>query len=884
MHGSPNDLRFRLQAIQRDDSRRLVTVFGSGLSNGVLPDVEQMALRFAQAMDLTERERTELTAGTQTATDRYQILASVLKHRLGDSNVARVVREAVLTACEEPSDSPKTYQELVRTGSWQVPEGYRSFVRYYASLPAGVQGPILTTNFDPLLEVAFAEQTLPATPFPLEFNTNLTDSMLAEVPGVPILHIHGYWTSTTTLNTIPQLNREREQLDSLLTRIMRGAIVLVVGYGGWRDSFMKALERRASELDLLDSELLWASYSEEGSQIAQNPVLRGLIGSPHINFYTGVDGNQLFRRIGRQATELHVIPGFAVLDFQQTTAQHPLVSPIISPDASDRYAVSEWPVLESGRQLLAATEGMLAHGDSRLVVALGPMGEGKTVSMHQVARTLISGGAEVTVIWRLAGAPRMTHEWFKNVLYQIDGNILICIDEADLVASELVETSNLWSAEDSRVRFLLASQDRLWERVGRGLPKQEAVIFEGISREDAEALSERWIEAGLGEGRTQYELAQDLYSSAHVLQAGRRGTLFGGMLDLLTSGGLQTRVRDLLDRLRSLKLGGTDSSHPVFDAYSAICVMQHLFDPYAELSAGISRDILAAVVSVNSELIDGAILRELGREAAITISGDLVYSRHPAIAKAVFRELQATGALEDIVFRIGRAGGRLRYAGGYSEGLVNYPYRLFRKLDGSECVAAARGAVEGAGVGYLEPRVSLLAALRKSDPEKAKVFAEGLISHIDQFVDWNRSSRGFLVEYSYVASLHGEGYYALGLAALSLTDGVGRYLDQERASYGLRCLATMALKLPDGKTGEAIAGRAFVVLQRLVGEERGYDLLPWMRKRGGALSEHRRKSSGSLVTEIVRLAKPAVGAIQKERPWLDGRNTMLDLMGLLDGR
>lgn len=886
-HGTLDDVRARLEDL-KDSDRRLIPVFGSGMSNAVLPDVVQMISLFAQASGLDDAEMRERFRSSESDTERYQLAASILKHRRGDVRVASVIREAALRACLEPCEvkSEENCRALLKAEKWNIPQGYLYFAEYFRQLPESNRGPIITTNFDPLIEMALDSTEQHFNSFPLGLSEHINDSMLREVQGIPILHIHGYWTSSTTLNTVSQLNRERSYLDSFLRSVMRGATILVLGYSGWNDSFMKVLEARSRELDLMDSEILWCSYSSDPSAILGNSTLERMSGSPHVNFYLGIDGNEVFTPfVARDAGAVQSVRGFEQIAANSQSSQ--IAIPSLLADAPVTVGmVDGWPLLSSAAKLMSSAQSMV-DGDQRThaIVALGPMGEGKSMALRQVADRLLSYDIDnsIVILWRLPGAPIMNREFFEGILSRYSGKIILCIDDADLVLNELKESAALWSAENSRIFLLLAAQDRIWVPRSGSIPATP-IFFHGIESSDAHALAKCWGKLGLREDLSAAELEAQVLRSAHALTGTRQGTLFGSMLEVLPGQGLKSRVEDLLERLKNLKVSDLPGATPVYDAFAAICVMQELYDPDASVGRGILRDALARTISIDTGLIDGKILRELGKEVAITISGEHVYSRHPMIARVVVEILRESADFDRIVRLVGRAGGRLRFAKSGPPLSVNYEYLLFKKLRGVEAVNAAEGAVEGAGRAYLEPRVSLLSTKRAIDSAVGYAYAKGLMEHVSSFEDVEYCYRGLLVEASYCAHSQGERRYALQLGICSVLDGFGRFLDLERASYGLRCVSLMLRDDPSLSSRRELQDYSYEIFYRLFGVEEFHQRLPWARGFEDRRDGVRELSASTLVERFVLLAAPIVNSLLVRLPEGPRRAGCHELLRLLEAK
>lgn len=442
------------------------------------------------------------------------------------------------------------------------------------------------------------------------------------------------------------------------------------------------------------------------------------------------------------------------------------------------------------------------------------------------------------------------------------GRVVVCIDDADLVAGELSSVSGAWSHPGSDIVLVLASNDRLWWRHAAHLSRRvSTVLFHGITAEDAQAISLAWSAngvfpaAGVGSSERDPNVLGDLLYQAATRGGGAADeTLFGAVLHVRFGSGLRDRVQDLLSKLAGVKVR-PESDVTLSDIFGIICLLQVLFDPQANLSRGASRELLAATVQLPGVYADGRMLALLGREAAITFAGARIYARHVSIARGAVDALRTQGGMERVAELAGRAGGRLRAEGAMGEGDFTGGYLLCRRLTAkSEALAAARGAVAGASL-MLEPRVTSASVLRRYDKEAARRYVAALAAHLDEYRDRGYSVRGYLTEFSVVARSVGESTLALGLSALALHDGVGYALDRKKAQYALLGLVKAAIDVrrqnqdTDGRVPETAA----VLMERVVDNSAQADqhLAP-CRAELSDLDSTRTQSSDQLCGRLAR--------------------------------
>ncbi|QES07286.1 SIR2 family protein [Streptomyces venezuelae] len=847
--GDISDLKIRLQVLAEEADRPLVTVFGSGISSEVLPSVPQLTDIFRDHMPEGGLARfDETVAEAQDPGVKYQNAAAVLTRQAGEHRVMRAIRTAVLQACPdvleknvaEVARDEELCREYMKTGNWRIPRGYRQFAKFFASLNGRMRGPIITTNFDPLIELALGQAGVPAVPIPIPTDTTPTLQQLKEAIAQPVLHIHGYWTGRATSNVPTRITSDRPGLDDVLRKLLTNAVVLVVGYSGWLDGFMKSLSSTVlDKADLLEAEVLWAAYETDAAAVTSGAIGR-FVGAPGFTLYLGVDGHELFTdQLDRDETETEETSSpFGYSRVPRTLVDSASYQPGAFAEGTQPVwadaAPGRWPVLSSTALLEQKVVERLRVGGGGGAVAIGPLGEGKSLALRQVAHSVAGSRPEWNVLWRDPGAPVLTKEWLNDV--RAAGKTLICVDEADLIMESMAATKDVWATEGSGIAFLLASHDRLWwQGAGSALqPWIDDVLFHGITDDDARNIALTWQGLGLlSDGNQEVDtIAERLATSADAMAA-ESNTLFGAVLDVRYGADLGARVEDLVRKLHEIKL--TDSVD-LGDVFGGICVMQHTLDKDGNFGRGASRSVIAAMAGFDPVFADGKILQTLGREAAVTFAGNRVYCRHPSIAATVVDYLHREGTAEKVYELVGQAGGeRLVKKATTLEGYRD-AYLLPRFLAAPQSVWAATGAVKGTGHQVLESRVSLLRALRMEGKHRASAYARGLAPRLMDYVDYRGAVRAFLVEFSISLRDEGEAQASAGLAALALDDRLGYALDADRAGYALVSLARSAAAL-NAQTGDQTTKDApalcFILLERVRGEENALTYLSWYRPPAG---------------------------------------------------
>ena len=153
--------------------------------------------------------------------NRYQDAFVFLQGRRGQQTANEIVRDAVLAARvfttgpipaivgnSAANDDSYRLIDLDNRG-WVLSPGTEALGKLVTSYPDRFGRSILTTNFDPLIEVAIQRA------FGNYFRTTLhADGNLSQTEGTGchVIHVHGYWYGSDTLHTGRQLGQSRPRL------------------------------------------------------------------------------------------------------------------------------------------------------------------------------------------------------------------------------------------------------------------------------------------------------------------------------------------------------------------------------------------------------------------------------------------------------------------------------------------------------------------------------------------------------------------------------------------------------------------------------------------------------------------------------------------------
>jgi len=176
--------------------------------------------------------------------------------------------------------------------AWAMRPGLLSLARFIADHPRPLGHIIFTTNFDPLISVAFTNAAYPHVRIVID-----RDYPLSHVgSGVPIVcHVHGHWQDGEMLNRVEELNPAiRNELVESLKKQMSGRKIVVIGYGGWADCIMDAL-RGALAADS-NTEVLWSFFDNEDETTIKD-LLTHSQRRDQIKFFHNVNADTFFPRL-----------------------------------------------------------------------------------------------------------------------------------------------------------------------------------------------------------------------------------------------------------------------------------------------------------------------------------------------------------------------------------------------------------------------------------------------------------------------------------------------------------------------------------------------------------------------------------------------------------
>jgi hypothetical protein len=545
---------------------------------------------------------------------------------------------------------------------WSIPAGTVGLAELAARGGEKFLGPILTTNFDPLISLAIHKAGGHAVRQVLTGDVTLVGAAADNSSISPVVHLHGFWRDSDTLHTQAQLTNPRPRLGKSLQRLLQRRTLIVAAYGGWEDFFTKALiELMNDEQAPLD--VIWCFYEADADKVKEKhgkllAALEPAIVMNRFRAFGGIDCHSIFGEIlstlqgmsppaAVASAVSSPLAGWELIDAPYLAALSPL-----RPEEVVRYfdgATPTWrhaacadipsraAVAEIGRRL-AEVQSSKAACSLQLIRAAG--GEGKTTLLLQAA-TAAAKSAGWNVLWRPVPRVGLPSEHISTL--DPAKHWLIVADDAENLVRDLSDAARLLhEAGRSHVHFLLAARDTDWryfygdrQSWGTLLKQHPDILLRELRDDDANMLVEAWRKYG-NDGLRELASLPDtdqqvaaLLDAVHGAAAARdEGSFFGGLLAVrFGPDGLRNHVVALLTRLKEARIEGSDRN--LFDAllYVAAC--------HAVGIPGIDEKVLADLLGVDREWVQTRIVNPLGEEAAAVRSAGHVLTRHSKVAAAI---------------------------------------------------------------------------------------------------------------------------------------------------------------------------------------------------------------------------------------------------------
>ncbi|HET9640076.1 MAG TPA: SIR2 family protein [Allosphingosinicella sp.] len=296
----------RLSGGLKDQGRPVIFVLGSALTAPVdpgkpgVPGVEGV-IDLIEA-EFSEPRKRKLRERLSNASNRYQEAFRFLLGGRGPHVANGIIKQAVAMARILDHETGLRYRldgntndEICRSfesdlSGWSLTPAAEALGKLIVRRFEQFGRMVITTNFDPLIGVSIAKFGGHHFRTILHGDGNVNQ---AKGDGTHIVHLHGYWYGSDTLHTPRQLIQPRPQLQSSLSQVLRDSVIVVLGYGGWDDTFMQALTNVVTD-DSAFPEVIWTFYEEELS--GRTELLTALapgIDRGRVTLYSGVNCHTL---------------------------------------------------------------------------------------------------------------------------------------------------------------------------------------------------------------------------------------------------------------------------------------------------------------------------------------------------------------------------------------------------------------------------------------------------------------------------------------------------------------------------------------------------------------------------------------------------------------
>jgi predicted MPP superfamily phosphohydrolase len=278
-------------------------------------------------------------------------------------------------------------------------------------------------------------------------------------------------------------------------------------------------------------------------------------------------------------------------------------------------------------------------GQTKAILISGAGGEGKTTVLLQCIHRLI----ELEKSWNVLyiNNPDKGMEWpnlFLDKTLRGNGPWLIACDDVDLIAKNIFKFIKMMNSQGRKdIHFLMCCRDTDWIAAeAKEWPWSLYSDFKeyrlrGINRKDAIQIIKGWSQLGAkGLGKLEnmdFDEAVNkllLTSKSEEEKYEHEGAFLGAMLNVRLGDDLKTHINAMLCRLKERQaFDGT-----LLDAFSYIAAM------HAEELSILSKEVLIEMYNCKPKDIKRIITGPLGDEAASSVGGDFVFTRHISVAKA----------------------------------------------------------------------------------------------------------------------------------------------------------------------------------------------------------------------------------------------------------
>ncbi|MFC6079657.1 P-loop NTPase [Sphaerisporangium aureirubrum] len=749
--GKENDLCARIAASLRKgkEARPLALLVGSGLSRPAVPGVPEIVKAVRASLG---EEAAELDSSLEGAVDEgemYRRAFAFLGRRRDPEERDKIIRLCVLSAYRK---SLKTQADIAQdklvdyeadVDNWKLPPGVEALGRIWRGLPTHFRGPIVTTNFDPLCEIAIGRAGGQAIRRIMEHDGAFLRDVDVRTLDVPqVVHLHGYWRDSATLSMAAQLDRERPALAGSLRVLLTQYTLVVMAYRAWRDVVTQQLVQIIREQSARELDVLWCFYGGEAELLrtaGENDLIAKLLEAPgNIQFYVDIDVNTTLPALERKVSDHLEFPetvrytrgrgsllGWIPVTDQLLTGRDTEEDDLAAIDFFDgrlpnwRDAVNpRIPKRELVGALIGRLNVTLYQPRASLTLVHGPSGEGKTTVLMQVAAAIAARNPSIVVQFSSDGRWGSVDE-IRSL--PPESKHLLVIDDAFRSIDRLRDlVAEINKAGLSHIHLLLGSRDTDWRNAGgfaftwnKYIPDRKYFRLRGVSPLDAAEIITSWEALGeqaLGAiaSLSHDERVRELLDAASEQSSQNDGAFLGALLKTRYGDGLSDHVRELLVRLDQHRLNTLDgeSEYTLRDVFFLIAL------PHAAGVRTLTSVVLEECFALTQQEVFASIVLPLGNEAAASYNGKEILIRHGLIARTACDLAEDVGAdLAETTVRLVRGAIRAIDRHGPRGDLLDLAYLSANLKDPDLAIVAAEAAVEAAP-NRLSYRTSLSRAYR----------------------------------------------------------------------------------------------------------------------------------------------------------------------------
>ena len=447
------------------------------------------------------------------------------------------------------------------------------------------------------------------------------------------------------------------------------------------------------------------------------------------------------------------------------------------------------PVLQ--KEFLSCNE----NNQTKCILLSAAGGEGKTTILLQTIRELCKeNGWQALVLRRPEKDTPLHEEQLLN--FTREGNWIIAVDDCFPVAQKLFELlKKLKKRKYQHIHFLICARDTDWinsdadKQQWRSVSNFSRPRLKGIDEKDAGKFIDAWRvlgDQGLGrlKGLSAEEAKKRLVQSSRNEEINEpdEGALLGAMLATRYGDELHDHVREMLRRLGEIPL----YQETLLDAFAYIVAM------HSEKLYFLSKPDMAQLYHCKETDIKKSILGPLGDEAASTVSGDMIYTRHLSIARSARKILDEEFHydFDEIFIQMTQAAIEAHQRGEYVERLRSWRYisEYFVKKNNTLAVKIDRKVLEIDPYDeYIIVHLSKLYRTVKQPEQAVQLFRN---------VHYVVESRPFFCEWALIEANLENRATSICLSAIALSDNIERKaIDIRNAHINLYSIALTFLEL-----------------------------------------------------------------------------------------